>query len=612
MATARKSSRAFVSPFGVATPPSCAGWEEMYPYHVQFSADRRSFDEARLWFHDAVHGPEPLHPFDFLWWDYGVAAMNQMVTRLFVFPPSMGTELRVLNGYVYLSANSVTDENVLAHRAELYPARGGHYYRHWDELYEHWVDKMEAATRDLELLEVPDLPEVEDEEVVTEARGIGSGFELLAAYDRLLEGLDRVMQYHFELAYLGYGAYLTFYEQCRRAFPDISDQTIAKMLSGIDLLVLRPDEELKRLARLALELGVAEAVASAADEAALRSALSPTDGGAEWLADFDKTKNPWFYFSNGNGLYHHHGSWIDDMRLPIGAIGAYVRRLQAGEDISRPYASVLAERDRITDEYRSLLSDESREAFEESLALGRTVFPFIENHNFYIEHRYFTIFWNAVRRFGSLLARHAFLAGQEDVFYLRHDEVRSALDELRMHWGSGGAGAPRGPGYWPPIVARRKAIYEAMRTWAPPPALGPVPETITDPVAIMLWGITDRRIDEWLSTSTGSSDRTLTGFAASPGIAEGLARVILHAEQLGEVQQHEILVAASTSTSWTPVFGEIDGAVLDSGGIMCHAAIIAREYGLPTVVGTGTATKRIRTGDRLRVDADAGIVTILD
>ena len=94
--------------------------------------------------------------------------------------------------------------------------------------------------------------------------------------------------------------------------------------------------------------------------------------------------------------------------------------------------------------------------------------------------------------------------------------------------------------------------------------------------------------------------------------AEGRARVILSADQLGELQQGEILVAPTSSTSWTPVFGIIAAAVIDSGGIMCHAAIVAREYGLPAVIGTGTGTKRIRTGDRLRVDADAGIVTLLD
>ena len=83
-------------------------------------------------------------------------------------------------------------------------------------------------------------------------------------------------------------------------------------------------------------------------------------------------------------------------------------------------------------------------------------------------------------------------------------------------------------------------------------------------------------------------------------------------DQLGELEDGEILVAPVTSPSWTPVFHRIAGAVLDTGGIMCHAAIVAREYGLPAVVGTGTGTKRIRSGDRLRVDATTGVVTILE
>jgi pyruvate,water dikinase len=81
--------------------------------------------------------------------------------------------------------------------------------------------------------------------------------------------------------------------------------------------------------------------------------------------------------------------------------------------------------------------------------------------------------------------------------------------------------------------------------------------------------------------------------------------------QLEEISEGEILVAPITSPSWTPVFGKVAAAVSDIGGIMSHAAIVSREYGLPAVVGTGDATSRIKTGDRLRVDGHAGTVTIL-
>jgi pyruvate,water dikinase len=149
-----------------------------------------------------------------------------------------------------------------------------------------------------------------------------------------------------------------------------------------------------------------------------------------------------------------------------------------------------------------------------------------------------------------------------------------------------------------------------VRRWSPPPALGTVPDTITEPMTIMLWGITTERVREWAAADRGD-DRTLTGLAGSPGIVEGPARVILDVRQLADLQAGEILVAPVTSPSWTPVFGKIAAAVSDIGGTMSHAAIVSREYGVPAVVGTADATARIRTGDRLRVDGAAGTVTIL-
>ena len=459
---------------------------------------------------------------------------------------------------------------------------------------------------------MPDLPEFEDESIVIEGRGFASSHALIVAYDRLLESFDRICHYHLELANLGYGAYLVFYELVRGTFPDISDQTIAKMVGGIDVLVLRPDEELKRLARLAVESAVAGQIQAAHGEAELRAALAGNDAGEAWLADFEATKEPWFNFSYGNGLYHHHRSWIDDPSLPIEMISSYTKRLQAGEEIFRPYDMVRAERDRITDEYQSLVPAEARQAFDDALALARTVFPHIEDHNFYIDHWSHTVFWNKVREFGALLARHEFISDQEDVFFLRDDEVRSALEELRLTWSSGGAGLGRGPAYWPPIIERRKSIYDAMSRWAPPPALGLAPETVTEPVLLMHWGITAERVKGWLETSGPDRGNTLHGTAGSSGVVKGVARVIHRVEQLRELEDGEILVASCTSTSWTPVFGRLAAAVTDAGGVMCHAAIVAREYGLPAVLGTSSATRQIKTGDVIRVDADNGVVTILE
>jgi pyruvate,water dikinase len=151
-----------------------------------------------------------------------------------------------------------------------------------------------------------------------------------------------------------------------------------------------------------------------------------------------------------------------------------------------------------------------------------------------------------------------------------------------------------------------------MSRWAPPPALGLAPETVTEPVLIMHWGVTAERVKGWLEASGHDRGNILHGIAGSSGVIEGVARVIHRVEQLRELEDGEILVASCTSTSWTPVFGRISDAVTDAGGVMCHAAIVAREYGLPAVLGTGSATREIKTGDIIRVDADNGVVTILE
>jgi pyruvate,water dikinase len=600
----------FPSPFDVSIPEDCRGWEAMYPYHTLFSDDRRGFDESRFWFHDGVHFPEPLYPFDELVTQCCFVGFSQADARLSALPPSLGAEYRVLNGYAYMSPNLVADAPTLGRRATLFEQRAGYCYEHWDELYARWCTKLEGAISELRALDVPRLPELEDAAIVREGRGWGSSHALLVAYSELLDGLDRVIQYHFELLNLGYAAYVALYELCRRSFPRIEDNAIAALVSGVDVLPLRPDEELRRLARLAVELGVADAVESASAEKDLRAGLAASDAGARWLAELDSAKEPWFSFSYGNGMYHHHRSWIDDTTLPITTIGSYVERIRSGHDISRPLDALVAERERTTARLRSLLDAERRPAFDDALALARQVFPYVENHNFYVEHRYLTLFWNKVRGFGARLAEHGFLTEPDDVFYLRSDEVRSALQELRAWWAAGGVGAPRGPSHWPPTVARRKSILEAMRRWDPPPALGAVPEAIGDPGTVMLWGITTERVRQWLGSAGGA--RQLKGIACSPGVAEGRARVILAPEQLGQLQYGEVLVAPSTSPSWTPVFSKLAAAVLDVGGIMSHAAIVAREYALPAVAGTGNATQLIKTGDRVRVDGDAGTVTILD
>jgi pyruvate, water dikinase len=338
--------------------------------------------------------------------------------------------------------------------------------------------------------------------------------------------------------------------------------------------------------------------------------MDADEPGKQWAKAWEESHHPWFNFSSGSGFYHSDRVWADYPDIPMNFIESYVTKLQRGESLARPVEAVEAERDRIVAEYSELIDDEeTRATFEGKLGLARTVFPYVENHNFYVEHWGMSLVWRKMRDLGQILADADFFEKADDIFLLRRNEVPDAIFDYFHGWA---VGVPsRGPKYWGREIPRRQGIMNALRTWSPPPALGVPPEVITEPFTVMLWGVTSDSVKAWLGGSD-NDDGTLHGFAASPGIAEGPARVILSADGIAELQEGEILVAPLTAPSWAPVFGKIAATVTDVGGIMSHAAIVCREYGLPAVTGTAFGTKNIKTGQRLRVDGNTGQVTVLD
>nr|WP_238362743.1 PEP-utilizing enzyme [Actinopolymorpha pittospori] len=105
---------------------------------------------------------------------------------------------------------------------------------------------------------------------------------------------------------------------------------------------------------------------------------------------------------------------------------------------------------------------------------------------------------------------------------------------------------------------------------------------------------------------------TVTGFPGASGVVEGLVRVVSTPDQGDELRAGEILVTAVTNIGWTPLFPRAAAVVTDVGAPLSHAAIVARELGIPAVVGCGNATLRLHTGDRVRVDGEHGTVDVLE
>lgn len=447
--------------------------------------------------------------------------------------------------------------------------------------------------------------------MVKQGIGISTGPRLIEAYNRLLESVTRIWNYHFEFLNLGYVAQLDFTCFMKSAFPDIQNQTIAQMVGGIDVILFRPDNELKRLSRLAIELNVQEIFLNTRGVEGIITKLKSNENGKIWLQSMDNIKDPWFYFNSGTGFYHTPRSWIDDLSVPFSAIKGYINRLQNGEDIERNQEEIKKQEEKLKDGYYSLLKiEEDKKVFVEKLSLARKVFPYVEEHNFYVEHWHHTIFWNKMRDIGSIFVENHFLTDEEDIFYLNRYEVSQALYELYASWTIGSL--PRGPKYWQEKIVKRKEIINALSKYQPVPALGTPPEEITEPFTIMLWGIVSESIITWLEALSGEqkADKLIKGHPASSGVVEGIARVILSVEELQEIKQDEIMVCPITTPSWTPIFSKLKGIVTNVGGMMSHAAIVCREYNLPAVVNTGFATQLIKTGDYIRVDGDKGTVSI--
>ncbi|MFI0980211.1 PEP/pyruvate-binding domain-containing protein [Streptomyces sp. NPDC021093] len=183
----------------------------------------------------------------------------------------------------------------------------------------------------------------------------------------------------------------------------------------------------------------------------------------------------------------------------------------------------------------------------------------------------------------------------EELFFLHTDEIRAVLDGER---------APLA------AVPARRAAYEGYS------ALPPYPTLVRGEFDPARWAADpDRRADfhdaHAHSAAPADPSDTVTGSPASGGVVEGTARVIATVEEGDLLQSGEILVTTVTNIGWTPLFTRISAIVTDVGANLSHASIVARELGIPAVVGCGNATTRIRTGDRVRVDGGRGTVEIV-
>ncbi|MFC5821974.1 PEP-utilizing enzyme [Nonomuraea harbinensis] len=590
------------------TPAGAEGWERMYPYFLLPNKDLRTHEDSHLWFTDTIHWSRGCHPFDSIGAEAVYLGAGQNSARIYAIPTSLGLDVRIVNGYVYISPNPVVDPAEIQERLEHFTVRASYYYENWEELYERWKLKIGSVVDAMNALSFDPLPKFEPVEAVFEARGRSVSWKIIENYHKLIDSFFLVWQHHFEFINLGYGGFLTFFQFCKNAFPSISDQAISRMVAGIDVLAFRPDEELRRLALLGHELGLGAELTARRPAAQTQERLAVNEAGRRWLDELERSKDPWFNYFAEYGFTHDQETWRDNLDLPFNGIARYVEMIERGEDIQRPVDRIRQERDDLVTGYRRLLGDIEAKQFDELLALARRVFPHIEEHNIFVEHWAHSAFWTKMKELGDFLVASGFLAARDDIFYLNRFELDQVLFDVVESWAIGVE--PRGTARWRREIEQRRDIMRALQAATPQPAFGTPPAEVTDPLAVMNYGVTTELVQEWLHGASGESTG-LSGIPASPGVVEGVVRVLRSEHDLDRLQEGEILVAPITAPSWGSAFSVAKGVITDVGGMMCHAAIVCREYGLPAVVGTGFATTRLKTGQRVRLDGDSGVVELL-
>jgi len=206
--------------------------------------------------------------------------------------------------------------------------------------------------------------------------------------------------------------------------------------------------------------------------------------------------------------------------------------------------------------------------------------------------RYF-VYKQSLLKEAERLVQAGVIHEQEDIFYLFFDELHEVvrtnqLDDPGCRAEQQATLATR------QIIGRRKEEYKVYEKLSPPRVM-----------------TSDGEIIRGEYNRENLPDEAIAGLAVSSGVIEGRARVILNMED-ADLEEGDILVTSFTDPSWTPLFVSIKGLVTEVGGLMTHGAVIAREYGLPAVVGVEDATKRIKDGQRIRVNGTDGYVEVLE
>jgi len=320
----------------------------------------------------------------------------------------------------------------------------------------------------------------------------------------------------------------------------------------------------------------------------LREALAQTPAGRAFLDDVHVALAQW---GRRSDTVQELGdpSWTEDPRPLFANIQAF---LEKDEDPHHRHQAMSAEREAAIAAARERLINhppDVRGQFDGLLQAAQSCSFLQEDHNYWIDQRGLHEVRQVCVEVGRRLTALGKLDRPDDVFMFTPPELRDLASNTET-----GAETAR----------HRRTEMEYWATVTPPPMVGTdYGQPPDNPIV--------RALERFFGAPAPASEQTVVrGNRGSAGKVRGIARLIMTIDDADRLAPGEILVAPTTSPPWTTLFGTAAAIVTDTGGALSHCAIVAREYGIPAVVGTGVATATIRDGQEIEVDGDAGLVRL--
>jgi pyruvate,water dikinase len=421
-----------------------------------------------------------------------------------------------------------------------------------------------------------------------------TAWELARKIEDLRQVGYRMCEIHFWGMYAAFSFFMIFRELCKNLGVDTASTEFSGLLRGFDNKSFECERELWHLSRKAIDLGLAPMFDAPAAEVA--PALQKNEKGTEWLKELDVFLNEYGWRCE-RCWFPSTPSWIEDPRYSIRKVQDYLKL-----EVREPYRQKAAEaREAAVAKVQGQIPEEMRELFNTFLKGAQYADMFSEEHDLYCEMQ-----TDALRRvycieLGKRFQGAGTIDDPQDIFYLWLDESRKI-----SAW----------PEKWrlQSLMAERKAKAKADLEKGIPPIIS---KNLTDMEAFGYMvksrdPILIQVIVGELPEPKPELKADIIGVPGAPGVGEGPARIVFTDDQIGEVLPGEILVCPTTTIAWTTAFALVKGVVVDRGGILSHAAVVSREFGLPCVLNTFVGTEKIKTGQRIRVDGTQGAIYILE